>query len=31
VQWQYGWLAIACIITVVDIVIYVMFKRRGWL
>lgn len=31
VQWQYGWLAIGVAIVVVDLIIYVMFKRRGWL
>jgi magnesium transporter len=31
VQWQYGWLAIGVAMVVVDIVIYVMFKRRNWL
>ena len=31
VQWQYGWLVIAGAIIVVDVVIYVMFKRRHWL
>ena len=31
VQWQYGWIAIALAIVVVDIIIYVMFKRRKWL
>jgi magnesium transporter len=31
VQWQYGWLAIAIVIIVVDVIIYVMFKRRRWL
>ena len=31
VQWQYGWMVIAAAIVVVDVVIYTMFKRRGWL
>ena len=31
VQWQYGWLVIAAAIIVVDITIYIMFKRRRWL
>lgn len=31
VQWQYGWMVIGAVIVVVDIVIYVMFKRRKWL
>ena len=31
VQWQYGWMVIAGVIVVVDVVIYTMFKRRGWL
>ncbi|MRG60746.1 hypothetical protein GE115_12825 [Agromyces sp. CFH 90414] len=31
VQWQFGWIAIAGAIVVVDVIIYVMFKRRGWL
>ena len=31
VQWQVGWLVIAATIVVVDVVIYIMFKRRKWL
>jgi magnesium transporter len=31
VEWQYGWIAIAVVIVIVDLVIYAMFKRRGWL
>ncbi|MDY0908299.1 CorA family divalent cation transporter [Microbacterium sp. CFBP9034] len=31
VQWQYGWLAIGAAMVIVDVIIYVMFKRRGWL
>ena len=31
VQWQYGWVAIGVAMVIVDIVIYVMFKRRNWL
>ena len=31
VQWEYGWLAIGVAIVVMDVVIYTMFKRRGWL
>jgi len=31
VQWQYGWVAIGAAIVVVDVVIYLMFKRRHWL
>jgi len=31
VQWQYGWLVIGAAIVIVDIVIYIMFKRRRWL
>jgi magnesium transporter len=31
VQWQYGWVAIGVAIVVVDLIIYIMFKRRGWL
>lgn len=31
VQWQYGWLVIGAAIIVVDVVIYLMFKRRHWL
>jgi magnesium transporter len=31
VQWQYGWLVVAGLIIVVDVVIYLMFKRRHWL
>lgn len=31
VQWQYGWIVVGCAIIVVDVVIYLMFKRRHWL
>ena len=31
VQWEYGWLAIGIAIVAIDVVIYVMFKRRRWL
>lgn len=31
VQWQYGWIVIGLGIVVVDVAIYVMFKRRRWL
>lgn len=31
VQWEFGWLVIGVAIVVVDVIIYVMFKRRGWL
>lgn len=31
VQWQYGWLVVGAAIVVIDVVIYVMFKRRHWL
>ncbi len=31
VQWEWGWLVIGCAIVVIDVVIYVMFKRRRWL
>jgi magnesium transporter len=31
VQWQFGWLVIAAAMVTVDIIIYVLFKRRGWL
>ena len=31
VQWQFGWIVIAVAIVTVDIIIYVMFRRRGWL
>ena len=31
VQWQFGWIAIAGAIVVVDVIIYLMFKRRHWL
>ena len=31
VQWEYGWVAIGVGIVVVDLIIYTMFKRRGWL
>jgi magnesium transporter len=31
VHWQYGWMVIAAALVVVDVIIYTMFKRRGWL
>ena len=31
VQWEYGWMVIGAVLVVVDVVIYTMFKRRGWL
>ena len=31
VQWQYGWLVVGGAIIIIDVVIYVMFKRRHWL
>ena len=31
VQWEYGWIVIGAAIVVVDVIIYTMFKRRGWL
>ena len=31
VQRQYGWLVVGGAIVVVDVVIYLMFKRRHWL
>ena len=31
VEWQYGWLVVGGMIVVIDVVIYVMFKRRHWL
>lgn len=31
VQWQYGWVAIGIAMVIVDVIIYVMFKRRNWL
>jgi magnesium transporter len=31
VQWQYGWLVIGVAMVIVDLIIYAMFKRRGWL
>ena len=31
VQWQFGWVLIAAVIVTVDIIIYIMFKRRRWL
>ena len=31
VQWQYGWLVVGGAIIVIDVVIYLMFKRRHWL
>jgi magnesium transporter len=30
-DWDYGWVVVAAVIVVVDVVIYVMFKRRHWL
>jgi magnesium transporter len=31
VQWQYGWIVVAAAIVVIDVTIYLMFKRRRWL
>ena len=31
VQWQYGWLVVGGAIIIIDVVIYLMFKRRHWL
>jgi len=31
VQWQYGWVVIAAALVTIDIIIYLMFKRRRWL
>ena len=31
VQWEWGWLVIGFAIVVIDVAIYVMFKRRHWL
>ena len=31
VQWQFGWVVIGLTIVTVDIIIYIMFKRRRWL
>jgi magnesium transporter len=31
VQWQFGWIVIAAAMVSVDVIIYIMFKRRGWL
>lgn len=31
VQWQYGWFVVGAAIIVVDVMVYVMFKRRHWL
>lgn len=31
VQWQFGWLVISVAIVVIDVVIYVLFRRRHWL
>lgn len=30
-QWEYGWLAIGIGIVALDLVVYLMFRRRGWL
>ena len=31
VQWEYGWMVIGAVLVVVDVIIYTMFKKRGWL
>ena len=31
VQWEFGWVAIAAAIVVLDALAYFMFRRRGWL
>jgi magnesium transporter len=31
VQWQYGWLVVGGAIVIIDVIVYVMFKRRRWL
>jgi magnesium transporter len=31
VQWQFGWMVIGAALVTADLIIYVMFKRRGWL
>lgn len=31
VQWQFGWLAIGVAMVVLDLAVYWMFRRRGWL
>ena len=30
-QWDYGWIAVAATIVIIDVIVYVMFKRRRWL
>ena len=30
-DWDYGWVVVAAVMVVVDVVIYLMFKRRHWL
>ncbi len=31
VQWEFGWMVIAVALVIIDVVIYLMFKRRHWL
>jgi magnesium transporter len=31
VQWEFGWLVIGIALVIIDVVIYLMFKRRHWL
>lgn len=31
VQWQFGWLVIGIAMVALDLVVYAMFRRRGWL
>ena len=30
-QWEYGWLTVTLSVVVLDIVVYLVFRRRGWL
>lgn len=30
-QWEWGWLVVGIAMLVIDIVVYAMFRRRGWL
>ena len=31
VQWEFGWIVMGGAIVIIDVIIYIMFKRRGWL
>ncbi|MFD5863776.1 CorA family divalent cation transporter [Agromyces sp. NPDC127015] len=31
VQWEFGWLVVGIAMVAIDIVVYVLFRRRGWL